>query len=424
MTKARWLLPRLSLLIPALLGIAMAITHTEVNEGPGETGRAALTLLHEGFLGNPYLLPSGPTAHVSPVHTAYLATVFRLFGENTALARVVLSLVCVALWIGSAWLVLRMAERLRLGAAGLWSITLLTALCPVLLPESVIHMRQWDQPFAAFLLTCSLFVVLRGNQAGSLGPVTIAAMLAGLGGLISPALLPSLLIGTVYLLPPIRHRRRFMAAGLLSLAVVAAFLLPWGLRNSRELGVFTMTRSNFALELAVGNNDAATGTPAMAAQIHPFESESAARLAAELGEVRFMQRMREQAVAWITAHPLRFAELSITRGVLLLLPRQEMVVWRPFIPVGLAWAFLLAYGAAKLLATFFVLLRGSRRILWLTYTMLPLAPYVLTHVSTRYAFVVFFPSACLIGLVADHLWRLATNRVPETQATSPEITAP
>src|SRR5690606_27299597 len=163
---------------------------------------------------------------------------------------------------------------------------------------AVIHYRQWDQPFAAFVLVCSLFIVIRGNAEESFGPVALAAALAGLGGLISPALLPSLLIGVAYLLPSPRRIGRCGAAGLLAVAILAALLLPWGVRNSRELGAFTMTRSNFGLELAVGNNDAAQGLPAMAEQIHPFESESAARLAAEIGEVAFMGRMRDQAMAW------------------------------------------------------------------------------------------------------------------------------
>ena len=109
-----------------------------------------------------------------------------------------------------------------------------------------------------------------------------AAVLAGLGGLFSPSLLPSLLIGTAYVMPPRRQTRRAVAVGLLGVAILAAFLLPWGVRNSRELGIFTVTRSNFGLELAIGNNDEAAGAPAMTGQIHPYESLDAARLVAEL----------------------------------------------------------------------------------------------------------------------------------------------
>ena len=112
----------------------------------------------------------------------------------------------------------------------------------------MVYYRQWDQPFAAFLLTCSLFVVLRGDAWRLYGRVVATAALAGLGGLFSPSLLPSLLIGLAYVMPPLRQTRRAAAAGLLGMAILATFLLPWGVRNSRELGIFTVTRSNFGLQ--------------------------------------------------------------------------------------------------------------------------------------------------------------------------------
>ena len=379
------------------------------------TGRAALSLLHNGILGDTYALPTGPTAHVSPMHTAYLAAVFHLFGDNTTLARKVLSQVSLALWLGSAWLALRIGEILQLGRVGIWVIVACISLFPFYLPAAVVYCRQWDQPFAAFLLACFLFVVLRGDASRLYGWVAAAAALAGLGGLFSPSLLPSLLIGLAYVVPPLRQTRRAAAAGLLGIAILAAFLLPWGVRNSRELGIFTVTRSNFGLELAVGNNDEAAGAPAMAGQIHPYESLDAARLVAELGEVAFMRRMQDQAIGWIGEHPRRFAKLVVTRGVLILLPFNTLGEWQPLLPTALVAAGLLLYGLAKIGATLVLLLRGPRRFLWLTYTMLPLAPYALTHVSSRYAFVVFFPTVCLIGLVAD---RWAQARRPGPRAAT------
>lgn len=178
-----------------------------------------------------------------------------------------------------------------------------------------------------------------------------------------------------------------------------------------------LTRSNFGLELAVGNNNAASGGVAKAAEIRPFESESAARLAANLGEVGFMRHMQEQAIAWIKEDPLRFVRLSTTRGVLILLPSERMIGWQPLIPVAVAWAGFLLYGAAKIAATRLMLLRGPARMLWLNYTMLPLAPYLLTHVNTRYTFIVFFPTVCLLGLAASRLTR--SRQTKATPAAKP-----
>ena len=97
------------------------------------------------------------------MQTAYLAAAFHLFGDNTTLARTMLSLPSLELWLGSAWLALRIGEILQFGRVGIWVIVACTSLFPFYLQAAVVNYRQWDQPFGAFLLTCSLFVVLRGN---------------------------------------------------------------------------------------------------------------------------------------------------------------------------------------------------------------------------------------------------------------------
>src|SRR3954447_23463160 len=48
-----------------------------------ELERTAISLSRTGVYGNPYALPTGPTAHVSPGYTIILAGVFHLFGEGT-----------------------------------------------------------------------------------------------------------------------------------------------------------------------------------------------------------------------------------------------------------------------------------------------------------------------------------------------------
>ncbi len=398
--------------IPVLLGIALAFTHSGVNTGAGETGQAALNLLREGFLGNPYLLPTGPTAHVSPVHSGYLAAVYFLFGENTAGARIVLSLVCTALWAASTYYVVRIGLGQKLGPVGIGVGVSLTCLMPLYLYLAVVGYRQWDQPFAALILTYSLHRVMRGEGNGSLRSVVAMAALAGLGALISPAILPTLLIGVWFALPPLAQPRKLGTAAVMAAVVVAAFLLPWGLRNAEQLGTFNLTRSNFGLELALGNNALSAGDSETANHdLHPFLSEPAARLAADIGEVAYMRRMSDLATGWIKDHPGEFIGLSVTRGLLTFVPSERMIAgWWPLIGAGFAWLYFTAFGLAKALGLLWVLFHGPRRMVWLAYTMLPLAPYLLTHVNTRYLFVVFFPSVCLIAYVADHAWNTVAAR--------------
>src|SRR5215471_4435152 len=48
-----------------------------------ELERTAISLAQTGVYGNPYALPTGPSAHVSPGYTLILAAIFKLFGTGT-----------------------------------------------------------------------------------------------------------------------------------------------------------------------------------------------------------------------------------------------------------------------------------------------------------------------------------------------------
>src|SRR5206468_3443481 len=48
-----------------------------------ELERTAISLSRTGVFGNPYAIPTGPTAHVSPGYTILLAVIFDLFWEST-----------------------------------------------------------------------------------------------------------------------------------------------------------------------------------------------------------------------------------------------------------------------------------------------------------------------------------------------------
>ena len=79
------------LLLPIfLVGTYYSLAYSMVNQAPGETGLSALEWLRTGMIGNPYIIPTGPTAHAAPGTMALLAAVYALFDGNTAGARVLL----------------------------------------------------------------------------------------------------------------------------------------------------------------------------------------------------------------------------------------------------------------------------------------------------------------------------------------------
>ena len=65
------------------LGAYYSVWHSVVNQAPGETGLSALALLHTGAIADPYLIPTGPTAHTAPGTVGLIAAVFAIFDGNT-----------------------------------------------------------------------------------------------------------------------------------------------------------------------------------------------------------------------------------------------------------------------------------------------------------------------------------------------------
>lgn len=100
--------------------------------------------------------------------------------------------------------------------------------------------------------------------------------------------------------------------------ILSAILVcvPWTWRNYSVLGEFFFMRSNFGLELRMGNHEGAVadveamdrregdGMP------HPGINLTEAQLCRDLGEAEYMRRARTKAFSWIRAHPDEFLRLT------------------------------------------------------------------------------------------------------------------
>lgn len=388
-------------------GVALAFRYANlVNGSPGESGLAAITLLRSGVIGNPYLIPTGPTAHVSPPLVWLLAAVYRLFGANSAASDVALGIVASLMYALSIRTTLQICAVSGLGRASVWIACGLFVLLPFLLFQAVVNDRQWDQPFAALLLVQGWLAFERSRHSERpYGCEAALAAITGIGALFSPAIFPPLAASLAGMIWMRRKRGDYRLSLLLSAGIVAACLLPWGIRNQIALGHFILTRSNFGLELATGNAPGALGFSGSGdgAPLHPHNSLPAAQEVARIGEVPYMQEMRRQAVAWIAADPLRFVRLTLARIRLSFLPVREMVGWQPALGEELPWVLLVAFGVVRIAALAAAFVLRVRPVLGVLYTVLPLAPYFVTHVNLRYLLPTFFPSVVLIAFVADRV---------------------
>jgi hypothetical protein len=395
-----------------ILGGVIAVTFSGVNQSPGETGQAALTLLQQGFIGNPYMIPTGPTAHAAPGTVTILALVYGMFGGNTAGARIVLSLLALAQYgAASAWVLWRVQAAFT-GRRRLVAQLLVIGALPLFLAQAVVSFRQWDQPTSALLIVLLADVWLYRSRLGWATRALFLTLIGGLGSLFAP-ILPVLAVIAAVHLALVRREWPLLVATVVG---VALLMSPWMLRNDIVLGSPVTTRSNFGLELAVGNNDASDGMfdLATAPPWHPHDHLLAAQRVADIGEVAYMREMSATAYAWIAAHPKRFIELCLHRVVFLLIPpgSQHDPIYRQF------WTLIfVVVGMAGVLAATTLVIRRQTVLPWLVCSYLPLAPAILTHADLRYAFPSFFVVLAMIVAaarsLADTAWIAQKIRMPK-----------
>ena len=94
--------------------------------------------------------------------------------------------------------------------------------------------------------------------------------------------------------------RRWLGAALVLLGMTLA-CVPWTIRNHRALGGLFFLRSNFGLELRMGNHEGAGANLALSArggtERHPRTNEDEARKVKELGELAYMRAAGREARA-------------------------------------------------------------------------------------------------------------------------------
>lgn len=428
-----------------VLGAVFAFRFAGINRGLGEIGLAALGLLYGAGLADPYLLMTGPTAHVSPVMAGLIAGIFGAAGIGTEGSRVLLGL-AGALWYAAGALVAvrllaehDVAPRLR------WIAAAVFVLLPFRLFDAVVMYWQYDQPPAALILATGWLAVVRVRK-GSLAPRqggVMLGLLAAAGALISPTTLPPILLGMAWLS---WQRLRgalgpgWWAGAALGIVLVAAGLLGWGLRNERELGAFIVTRSNFGLELAQGNAPPeAVLPPGMSAEalgsraqveasidrLAPLRNLAMARELARVGEVAFMRGMLHQALDWIRADIPGFLLRCLNRLRIWLLPPLEPD-YVPVVGPVPPWLVNLALGVLTLPALLALTVLGRPVVEPVLFVLLPMAPYMITHVNPRYTYLVFFTTVALVLLAADAVLRRVARPawLPEAVKREPALVLP
>jgi hypothetical protein len=276
-----------------------------------EAPAIAVSLAERGEFADPYMLPTGPTAHLPPIPPAIFGLSYRLFGLTLTagyIAWLINFAFYAALWGMLPWL----AGRLGLGGpAGV-----IAGLVGALIPRWPGH----GEGLAALALGLLLAGFLQRWMSERRG--VVSSLLLGIGAGIAfhvqPALLPVVLGWMAFELWWSVDRRKWLFSTLLTAGIVLA-CLPWGWRNYQRFDAVFFIRSNFGLELRMGNHEgAAAAIDVMDRReefLHPRTHEAEARLVQELGEVAYMRHAGREALDWITAHPGTFVGLTTSRAL-------------------------------------------------------------------------------------------------------------
>jgi hypothetical protein len=176
---------------------------------------------------------------------------------------------------------------------------------------------------------------------------------------------------------------------------------PWMIRNGLMIGSFQPLKSDFGLELFVGNSSVSSGRDSHAAAERTFAALDQKELAfyKSQPEVVYYGYLRERAIDWIREHPLDFLSLTVRR-VWYFWVFNPSLGWE-------SWLRLSYFGPFLLLALYGVScgLRRWRELapLGLFLLIYPL-PYYLTHVARgRYSYPVE-PFVVLLAAVPLAVW--------------------
>ena len=270
---------------------------------------AAAIAAGRGFSSPLFKNPSGPTAWFTPMYPYLLGAIFKLFGIFSYPSGLIIRTIDIAFSAFTCWPILDIGTRIfgkTTGKAAAWAW--------VFLPSSIFFsvVWVWDSSLAALWMALLFAATLR--LRGSDRPlwwIGYGALWA-VGALINPSLisvLPFLALWAIWpLIPDLARVAKLTAVTSL---VFIACIAPWTIRNYVVFHKLIPLRSNFGLELWLGNNPAVVGT--WSPELHPSDSPEEASKYVHMTEIPYMEEKQREAIHFIRTHPADTAQLVLHR---------------------------------------------------------------------------------------------------------------
>jgi 4-amino-4-deoxy-L-arabinose transferase-like glycosyltransferase len=348
-----------------------------------ETGRVARSVaLGKGF-SSPYGGETGPTAAQAPVYVYLLAGVFKLFGVYSRLSALVILILDSLFSSLTCWTIYLLASDMIGEAAAVWCGWIWAFLPSACYISAKI---VWETTLTTLLMSLIVLLALRLKPASSRLAYFGVGCLCGLTALSSPAVvivLPFILIWpAVRFWPQMRQSPLAIGGSILGFLLI---LTPWFVRNVYTFHRFVPFRTNLGLELQIGNNPMANGAQIL--ELHPAHNTTELEKYRLMGELAYMDQKKREALQFISAHPGKFALVTLRRVALWwteggaisggagLLNTESI---EEFIGFG-TWSILAASGLF-----FAVRSRKEAALLLATVLLLYPLPYYVTLVHFRY----------------------------------------
>lgn len=289
-----------------------------------ENIRAGFTLARRGYLGDPFSLPTGPTAHVSPAYPALVAAVRTITPSDDACVRTLSIIFAVVTACNIAALIpisraLKLPRESGTVAALMWVIPFFTW---------IELGAEFETPLVVAALLALVTLVARSIETP---PGTATGATLGLAAGVAAYVTPTVLPVTAFAALVAARFARWRVKGLLAVTAGAAVafavaVLPYTLRNHHAFGQWFFMRDNFGIELAMSNGPTARATKDENSRVggtlsqHPFSARPSAAALRELGEVEYNHQLRSAAITWMVENPLAALKLVGARLVYMVLP--------------------------------------------------------------------------------------------------------
>jgi hypothetical protein len=271
-----------------------------------ELGAIAISLMKTGKFADPYMIPTGPTAHLPPIYPAIFSLIYRVFGltPTAGYASMLFMILSASILYGMLpWLAKKLGMSSQAGIIG--------GLTGALMVEWGGH-GEFPSAIVLGLILVAFFYRWSKGKYSNISTFLLGLAI-GASFHLQPAFLPVIIGCMLFELWWSKNRKKWMLSLLMVFGILLA-CIPWAWRNYSTFNSIFFVRSNFGLELRMGNHEGAY--PAMEVMdaheehIHPRTHFSEARKLKEIGEIAYMNEALDDALTWIKSNPGEFIRLT------------------------------------------------------------------------------------------------------------------